>query len=218
MDRPALLELLGALRNADAADRIRQAAGSICQALIDAELTANPRRQHRTPRSPHQPDLVEPLSAQPLLMSDRPRLSAAVDNPLSQKQFRWSLPNTHQFGAAVLAGTHQMPRRLLLRRRHRNRHDPTRCKQPGQQCRVTRVGLDLVAAPAGSTSTVPPPYARTPPPPGRANRNSVGPRRSVTATNAGNRPIRSRVVMSTPATARSAPGSSCQRGPSPHLV
>jgi putative transposase len=40
LDQSALLEVLGALRNADAADRIKQAAETIYQALIDAELTA----------------------------------------------------------------------------------------------------------------------------------------------------------------------------------
>jgi hypothetical protein len=38
--RSALLEVLDALRNADAGDRIKQAAETIYQALIDAELTA----------------------------------------------------------------------------------------------------------------------------------------------------------------------------------
>lgn len=40
LDQSALLEVLDALRNADAADRIKQAAEIIYQALIDAELTA----------------------------------------------------------------------------------------------------------------------------------------------------------------------------------
>lgn len=40
LDQSALLEVLDALRNADAADRIKQAAETIYQALIDAELTA----------------------------------------------------------------------------------------------------------------------------------------------------------------------------------
>jgi hypothetical protein len=40
LDQSALLEVLDALRNADAADRITQAAETIYQALIDAELTA----------------------------------------------------------------------------------------------------------------------------------------------------------------------------------
>ncbi|BDB42185.1 hypothetical protein Mkiyose1088_40160 [Mycobacterium kiyosense] len=40
LDQSALLEVLDALRNADASDRIRQAAETIYQALIDAELTA----------------------------------------------------------------------------------------------------------------------------------------------------------------------------------
>jgi hypothetical protein len=40
LDQFALLEVLDALRNADAADRIKQAAETIYQALIDAELTA----------------------------------------------------------------------------------------------------------------------------------------------------------------------------------
>ncbi len=40
LDQSALLEVLDALRNADATDRIRQAAETIYQALIDAELTA----------------------------------------------------------------------------------------------------------------------------------------------------------------------------------
>uniref|UniRef100_UPI000B1F4693 transposase n=1 Tax=Mycobacterium avium TaxID=1764 RepID=UPI000B1F4693 len=40
LDQSALLEVLDALRNADAADRIKQAAETIDQALIDAELTA----------------------------------------------------------------------------------------------------------------------------------------------------------------------------------
>ncbi|BBN47209.1 hypothetical protein JPH1_16840 [Mycobacterium avium subsp. hominissuis] len=37
LDQSALLEVLDALRNADAADRIKQAAETIYQALIDAE-------------------------------------------------------------------------------------------------------------------------------------------------------------------------------------
>ncbi|GAB4596901.1 hypothetical protein MOKP4_32190 [Mycobacterium avium subsp. hominissuis] len=41
LDQSALLEVLDALRNADAADRIKQAAETIYQALIDAELTGN---------------------------------------------------------------------------------------------------------------------------------------------------------------------------------
>jgi transposase-like protein len=40
LDQPALLEVLDALRNADAADRITQAAETIHRAVIDAELTA----------------------------------------------------------------------------------------------------------------------------------------------------------------------------------
>ena len=40
LDQSALLEVLDALRNADAGDRIKQAAETIYQALIDAELTA----------------------------------------------------------------------------------------------------------------------------------------------------------------------------------
>ena len=40
LDQSALLEVLDALRNADAADRITQAAQTIYRALIDAELTA----------------------------------------------------------------------------------------------------------------------------------------------------------------------------------
>src|SRR5260370_19514268 len=40
LDQSALLEVLDALRNADASDRIKQAAETIYQALIDAELTA----------------------------------------------------------------------------------------------------------------------------------------------------------------------------------
>ena len=40
LDQFALLEVLDVLRNADAADRIKQAAETIYQALIDAELTA----------------------------------------------------------------------------------------------------------------------------------------------------------------------------------
>src|SRR5881394_41518 len=51
LDRSALLEVLDALRNADAADRITQAAETIYQALIDAELTAvigaAPHERHR---------------------------------------------------------------------------------------------------------------------------------------------------------------------------
>jgi putative transposase len=40
LDQSALLEVLDALRNADASDRIKQAAETVYQALIDAELTA----------------------------------------------------------------------------------------------------------------------------------------------------------------------------------
>jgi hypothetical protein len=40
LDQFASLEVLYALRNADAADRIKHAAETIYQALIDAELTA----------------------------------------------------------------------------------------------------------------------------------------------------------------------------------
>src|SRR5215211_4214087 len=40
LDQSALLEVLDGLRNADAADRIKQAAETIYQALIDAELTS----------------------------------------------------------------------------------------------------------------------------------------------------------------------------------
>ena len=40
LDQSALWEVLDALRNADAADRIKQAAETIYQALIDAELSA----------------------------------------------------------------------------------------------------------------------------------------------------------------------------------
>jgi putative transposase len=40
LDQSALLEVLDALRNADAGERIKQAAETIYQALIDAELTA----------------------------------------------------------------------------------------------------------------------------------------------------------------------------------
>ena len=40
LDGSPLLEVLDALRNAEASDRIKQAAETIYQALIDAELTA----------------------------------------------------------------------------------------------------------------------------------------------------------------------------------
>ncbi|ETZ58186.1 transposase, Mutator family domain protein [Mycobacterium sp. MAC_080597_8934] len=40
LDQSALLEVLDALRTADAGERITQAAETIYQALIDAELTA----------------------------------------------------------------------------------------------------------------------------------------------------------------------------------
>jgi putative transposase len=40
LGKSALLEVLDALRNTDAADRITQAAETIYQALIDTELTA----------------------------------------------------------------------------------------------------------------------------------------------------------------------------------
>ena len=40
LDQSALLELLDALKAADVDDRIRQAAATIYQALIEAELTA----------------------------------------------------------------------------------------------------------------------------------------------------------------------------------
>ena len=40
LDQSALLEVLDALRNAEAADRIKQAAEVIYQALIDPELSA----------------------------------------------------------------------------------------------------------------------------------------------------------------------------------
>jgi putative transposase len=40
LDQGALFEVLDALRNADAADRIKAAAETIYQALIDGELTA----------------------------------------------------------------------------------------------------------------------------------------------------------------------------------
>ena len=40
LDQSALLEVLDALQAADVEDRIRQAATTIYQALIDAELTA----------------------------------------------------------------------------------------------------------------------------------------------------------------------------------
>nr|WP_231111759.1 hypothetical protein [Mycobacterium avium] len=48
LDQSALLEVLDALRNADAADRIKQAAETIYQALIDAELTGERRAMIRT--------------------------------------------------------------------------------------------------------------------------------------------------------------------------
>jgi len=57
LDQSALLEVLDALRNADAADRIKQAAETIYQALIDAEL---PRSSVRAPTSEPRP---EPTSA-----------------------------------------------------------------------------------------------------------------------------------------------------------
>jgi putative transposase len=40
LDQSALLEVFDALPNADVSDRIKQAAETIYQALIDAELTA----------------------------------------------------------------------------------------------------------------------------------------------------------------------------------
>ena len=40
LDQSALLKVLDAVRNADAADRIKQAAETIYQALIDGELSA----------------------------------------------------------------------------------------------------------------------------------------------------------------------------------
>ena len=52
LDQSALLEVLEALKAADVEDRIRQAAGTIYQALIDAELTAviGAGPHERTPR------------------------------------------------------------------------------------------------------------------------------------------------------------------------
>ena len=40
LDQSALLEVLEMLKAAEVDDRIRQAAGTVCQALIEAELTA----------------------------------------------------------------------------------------------------------------------------------------------------------------------------------
>ena len=60
LDQSALIEVLEALRAADVDDRIRQAAQTIYQALIEAELTAvigaapNERTESRTgPRNGH---------------------------------------------------------------------------------------------------------------------------------------------------------------------
>ena len=52
LDQSALLEVLDALRNADATDRIRQAAETIYQALIDAELTARSAPARTSGRRP----------------------------------------------------------------------------------------------------------------------------------------------------------------------
>ena len=56
LDQSALLEVLDALKAADVGDRVRQAAETIYQALIEAELTDDDRRRAaRTHRDPHQP-------------------------------------------------------------------------------------------------------------------------------------------------------------------
>lgn len=51
LDQSALLEVLDALKAAEVNDRVRQAAETIYQALIEAELTAVIGRRGRSPSS-----------------------------------------------------------------------------------------------------------------------------------------------------------------------
>ena len=64
LDQPALLEVLEVLKAAEVDDRIRQAAETIYQALIEAELTAvigaypHQRTEARTQRNGHRPRTI----------------------------------------------------------------------------------------------------------------------------------------------------------------
>ena len=74
----------------------------------------------------------------------RSTLPAGVDDPLPQQQLRQPVPGPHQITAAVLARPHQIPRGLLLHRRHRHRGDLTQPQQPRQVHRIPGVGLDPI--------------------------------------------------------------------------
>jgi hypothetical protein len=79
-------------------------------------------------------------------MIGRPGLAPVVDDALAQQQLGQPVPGRHQIAAHVLAGPHQIPRRLLRHTRHRHRHDLAQVQQPGQVPGVPQVGLDPVPA------------------------------------------------------------------------
>jgi hypothetical protein len=91
-----------------------------------------------------QPEGVEPLAAQPQFMFACPGLPAVIDDSLTPKQFRDSVPHRHQIAPAIVAGTHQIPSSLLGGAGDRDLHDLSKMEQPGQMCGVTGIGLDPI--------------------------------------------------------------------------
>jgi len=56
------------------------------------------------------------------------------------------MPGRHQIPANILPSPHQIPRRLRLRVRHRDRDDLTQMQQPSQMPSITSVGLHPIPA------------------------------------------------------------------------
>ena len=83
LDQSALLEVLDALRNADAGDRITQAAETIYRALIDAEVTAliGAGPHERTETRTNQRNGSRPRTLNPELTRVRRRLRSLPAGP-----------------------------------------------------------------------------------------------------------------------------------------
>ena len=63
---------------------------------------------------------------------------------LAQQQLRQPVPNPHQIRAGILARSHQIPHRLHVGLRHRDRGDLIQPQQPGQMRGITGIGLNPI--------------------------------------------------------------------------
>src|SRR3954447_23484882 len=86
---------------------------------------------------------VKALPAQPAVVGERPG-PRVVDDPVPEQQLREPVASTHQLTTHVLAGTHEIARRLFVRLRHPHRNKLTQTQQPRQPLGITAIGLDPI--------------------------------------------------------------------------